>query len=85
MKRLHKSSYNGVTSFENSEGQRGLLCSNKTSLRCPSLGSSQKLSKDTLKALEELGDVLKTIHRRMSADGFEIVNGVVVSRINEYE
>ncbi len=87
MKELHKSSYNDVTPFENNEGQRGLLCSNKTSLRCPSLSSSPKFSKDTREALEELGNVLKSIRRRMYAEGFEIVNGVVVKRanVNVYE
>ena len=59
------------------EGQRDLMCSNKESLRCPSLCSSSILSKDTLNALEELGDVLKCIHKRMVSEGYEIVDGVV--------
>lgn len=85
MSRLHKSSYGDLAEFENNEGQRGLLCSNNESLtRCPSLGSNPRLSKDTIEALEGLGNVLKTIHRRMRAEGFEIVKGVVVKRVNEY-
>ena len=78
MNKLDKSSYNDVTTFENNEGQRGLLSSNKTSLsRCPSLGSSLKLSNVTLDALEELGLVIKSIRRRMYDEGYEILNGVV--------
>ena len=63
--------------FEPREGQRELLRSSKDLLRCPSFGVSSILSKDTLNALEELGYVLKSIHRRMIAEGYEIVDGVV--------
>lgn len=76
MNELHKGQYD-ASEFEPNEGQRGLLCSNKASLRCPSLSSSPTLSKDTLRALEELGDVLKSIRKRMYAEGYELVNGVV--------
>ena len=86
MKELHKSLYSDPTEFENNEGQRGLLCSNNESLtRCPSLSSSPVFSKDTLGALEELGSLLKSIRRRMYTEGFEIVNGAVVKRVNMYE
>ncbi|TAN36362.1 hypothetical protein EPN27_01810 [Patescibacteria group bacterium] len=76
MNELHKGQYD-ASKFEPNEGQRGLLCSNKASLRCPSLSSSSTLSKDTLSALEELGDVLKSIRKRMYTEGYEIVDGVV--------
>lgn len=76
MNKLHKGQYD-TPKFEPNEGQRGLLCSNNVSLRCPSLSSSPVLSKDTLIALEELGDVLKSIRKRMYAEGYELVDGVV--------
>ncbi|NCN11699.1 hypothetical protein GW937_00060 [Candidatus Kaiserbacteria bacterium] len=88
MKELHTGQNNDAISFEYSEGQRGPLCSNKASLsRCPSLGSSPKLSKDNLNALEELGDVLKSIRRRMYREGYEILDGAVVRKndVNVYE
>lgn len=76
MNELHRSQYD-VRGFEPNEGQRGLLCSNKASLRCPSLSLSPILSGDTLDALEELGGVLKAIRKRMYAEGYEIINGNV--------
>lgn len=76
MNELHKGQY-GVTELEPNEGQRGLLCSNKASLRCPSLSSSSPLSKETLSALEELGGVLRDIHKRMVSEGYEIIGGVI--------
>lgn len=88
MKELHTGRNNDAISFEYSEGQRGPLCSNKASLsRCPSLGSSPTLSKESLNALEELGDVLKSIRRRMYREGYEILDGVVVQRkdVNVYD
>lgn len=42
MDTLHKSSIQATDNFGPKEGQRGLLCSNKRSLRCPSLGYEQK-------------------------------------------
>ena len=74
MSLLHKSQ-NDAPELEPNEGQRGLLCSNKASLRCPSLSSSSKLSQDTLDALEELGDVLLGIHKRMISEGYELIDG----------
>lgn len=35
------------------------------------------LPKETLNSLEELGDILRKIHRRMVSEGYEIVNGNV--------
>lgn len=74
MNKLHKSQYD-APKLEPNEGQRGLLCSNKASLRCPSLSSSLTLSKGTLDALDELGDILRGIHQRMVSEGYEIVDG----------
>lgn len=36
---------------------------------------SSLLSRDTLNALEELGLILRSIHRRMTAEGYEITDG----------
>lgn len=78
MSKLHKSSYNDVTAFENNEGQSGLLSSNKTSLRCPSLSSKAVLSDSSLKALAELAGVLKPIYLRMKKEGYSMVNGRLI-------
>lgn len=57
-----------------------LLCANEVSV---------VLSKDTLNALEELGDVLRGINKRMIFEGYEIVDGnirkVVPQNVNVYE
>ena len=71
---LHKGEYDAPR-LEPNEGQRPPLCSNRASRRCPSLSSSQPFSKKTLDALEELGDVLRGIRRRMIAEGYELVDG----------
>ena len=39
--------------------------------------SYQIFSKETLLSLEELGDVLRSIRKRMNTEGYEIVGGVV--------
>lgn len=78
---LHNGSVNGHI-FVPKEGQGGSLCSNKEPLPCPSLGVSTNLSKDTLEALEGLGEVLKDVHKRMIAEGYEIKNGIV-QKVNE--
>ncbi len=75
--KLHRSQYN-ISDFEPSEGQRRLLCSNNVSLRCPSLSLNSTLSKETIDSLEELGDVLKSIHNRMISEGYEIKNGHII-------
>jgi hypothetical protein len=36
------------------------------------------LSKETIDALEELGGVLKGIHKRMLSEGYEIKNGCII-------
>jgi ribosomal protein S19E (S16A) len=77
MNELHTSQNNAPT-FEPTKEQAQLLCD-----------SSNVLSKDTLDALEELGDVLKGIHKRMVSEGYEIVDGnirkVMSQNINVYE
>jgi len=50
---------------------------------------SKTLSKDTLNALEELGNVLRNIHKRMIFEGYELVDGhirkAVTQNVNVYE
>ena len=62
------------------EATEGLLRGNEVSV---------VLSKDTLIALEELGDVLRRIHKRMIFEGYEMVDGnirkVVPQNVNVYE
>ncbi len=74
MKKLHNRSISD-NNLEPKEGQRDLLCSNKASLHFPLLKSSSFLSKETINALEELGRVLASIQKRMTYEGYEIVNG----------
>lgn len=76
MSKLHKSQYTATKKLEPNEGQRGLLCSNNVSVRCPSL-SFRSLSNDTLEALDDLGNVLKGIRKRMISEGYKITDGVV--------
>jgi hypothetical protein len=76
MKKLHAKLNSEL--FVPKEGQRNFACSNKKSLRCPSLGLNPTLSKDTIVALEELGDILKGIHKRIVSEGYEIKNGYIV-------
>jgi hypothetical protein len=62
------------------EPTKELLCADDVSV---------VLSKETLNALEELGDVLRGIHKRMIFEGYEIVDGnirkVVPQNVNVYE
>lgn len=74
-RKLHTSSYNDVTTFDNNEVQRALLCSGEASQ-----GLAPRLSKDALDALGELGAVIKSIRTRMYNEGYEIVDGVVQKR-----
>lgn len=86
MKELHNSEIQ-ATNLEPKEGQRVLLCSNKAFTRCPSFGTSP-LSKDTLNALRELGDILKPIRKRMLSQGYEVINGRIQKKYfkkNKYE
>jgi hypothetical protein len=81
MNTLHKGQYDTLQ-FEPNEGQRGLLCSNRASLRCPSLSSSSALSKETLEALEELGTVLRGIHKRIVREGYQLKDGCIQKKSN---
>jgi len=76
MNSLHESKNNTPTV----EKTGTLLCDDKASV---------VLSKDTLNALEGLGDVLRGIHKRMILEGYEIVDGnirkVVPQNVNVYE
>ncbi len=76
MKKLHINLISDNNNFVPKEGQRDLMCSNEASSRGP-LSSSPVLSKDTLDALKELGDVLRDIHKRMISEGYEIMDGVI--------
>lgn len=77
MDKLHERSTINSGILASQDGQRGLSCGNTEQPNCPSLGVTPPLSKDTLNALEELGDVLRCIHKRMTYEGYEIVDGVV--------
>lgn len=56
---LHNKS--GHDNFVPKEGQRGLLCSNKKSIRCPSLGVTGKLSPEDREGFKMLlKDLAKT-------------------------
>ena len=76
MNSLHESQNNALPVEPTNE----LLCGEKVSV---------VLSKDTLNALEELGDVLRGIHKRMIFEGYEIVNGNIrkaaPQNVNVYE
>jgi hypothetical protein len=76
MNSLHTNENNGLKVEPTEE----LLCADEVSV---------VLSKDTLNALEELGDVLRGIHKRMIFEGYEIVDGtirkVVPQNVNVYE
>ncbi len=82
MNKLHNNQINDLN-FVPKEGQRGLLCSNKESFRCPSLSIESCLSKETIESLEELGNVLKNIHHRLVSEGYQISNGTI-SKNKEY-
>lgn len=47
---------------------------------CSTNSLKQTLSSETLSALEELGDVLKSIHKRMVHEGYETKNGETVKK-----
>ncbi len=82
MSKLRKSSYAQI--FEPNEGQRGLLRSSRASTRCPSLSLNVLLEPESLKALEELGNVLKQVRLRMKKEGYRVVSGKII-KINQHE
>lgn len=67
---LLRNDQHNTSQLDPHKDQVGLLCGEKVVSQYP-------LSKDTLLALEELGDVLKSIHRRMVSEGYELVDGVI--------
>lgn len=69
MNELNKSQYDTLEPAS-AEGPYGLLGSDKAP-------KGPVLSIDTLKALEELGDVLRGIHKRMISEGYELIDGVI--------
>lgn len=79
MNTLHKSQ-NGYQNFESREGQRGLLCSNKKPFRCPSL--DYKFSEETMDSFNELGAVLRRIHKRLISEGYIIKDGKIIKNEN---
>ena len=65
--------------FVPEEGQPDLLCRNKESCGCPSLGVRKNtLPPETIQALRELGEILRRIHNRMISDGYIIKDGVII-------
>lgn len=78
---LHKSLYNDTEKLEPNKGQRGLLCSNNESLRCPLLGLEGSLSKNTLEALDELGGVLERIQNRVIREGYKLTDKNIFEKI----
>lgn len=72
---LHNDQHN-TSQLNPHKGQAGLL-------RCEKVVSQYPLSKDTLLALEELGDVLKSIHRRMVSEGYELVDGAIRKKVSQ--
>lgn len=75
MDALHNDQLN-TSQFNPHKGQVGLLRGQKVVSQYP-------LSKETLLALEELGDVLKSIHRRMVSEGYELVDGVIRKKVSQ--
>lgn len=67
MDKLHKSSIQTGNDIVPKEGQRGLLCSNKQSVRCPSLG--YKENSPTLLTVER--------YRQLTGDGVSTEEQVV--------
>ena len=77
MNELHER-LGGTKELEPNEGQRGLLCSNKVPFRCPSLGLNGHLfSQETVDALDELGDVIWGIRKRLMSEGYEVKDGKI--------
>lgn len=61
------------------EGHPGLLCSNKESLGCPSLGVEDNiLPEESIKAMIRLGEILRDIHNRLISEGCTIRDGVII-------
>ncbi|OGZ06383.1 MAG: hypothetical protein A2942_01085 [Candidatus Lloydbacteria bacterium RIFCSPLOWO2_01_FULL_50_20] len=68
------------------EGQRGSLCSNTDSSRCPSLcPEEQTFSDDTIASLVELGEALRSVHDRLLSEGYTIINGEIIKPTTEHD
>ena len=80
MSKLHKEPNN--EKFIPNEGQRGFLCNNKSSFRCPSLCLNESLSINTILSIEELGGVLTRIHKRLINEGYIIREGKIYKNEN---
>ena len=76
MGKLHKNIQNGILEPSTREWHGGFSYSKATSF-CPPALVTKSLSKETLNALQELGTVLKRIHKRMLSEGYEFKNGVI--------
>lgn len=62
-----------ANSVESNEGERRLLSSNKANTRSPSLDVNNYIfSEETVAALQELGEVLKRIRKRLISEGVNI-------------
>ena len=78
MNSQHRRLKSDNNNFVPEEGQRDLLCCNKESLRCPSLGvKKNSLPPETIQALLELGEILRGIHNRLISEGYTIHDGVI--------
>jgi len=72
---LHKG-FNNNEKLVPDEGQPDLLCSNKELLGCPSLGVGEtKLPEETIRAVRELGGILRRIHDQRISEGYVFRNG----------
>jgi hypothetical protein len=73
MNELDKGSKNIGANVETKEGERGPLSSNKANVRSPSLSTDRYIfPEETVTALNELGDVLRRIQRRLRSEGINI-------------
>ncbi len=70
----------GTNSFVTVEGQQP-LCNSRASLQY--LKQSSILSTETINGLEELGEVLQRIHRRIIDEGYELVDDGYVRKAYE--
>ncbi len=78
MNSQHRRLKSDNNNFVPEEGQRDLLCCNKESLRCPSLGVEEvELTDETIQAMKELGEILRGIHNRLISEGYTIRKGVI--------
>jgi hypothetical protein len=76
MNSQHRKLKSDNNNFVPEEGQRDFLCCNKESLRCPSLGVTEtKLSEETIRAVRELGAILRRIHDQRISEGYVFRNG----------